>query len=62
VVSVLDTGPTGYSVTGSSPTEDGGGEVKPLVPCHRFTEGKRTLQSMSEMLCLPNFPLPVSHP
>jgi hypothetical protein len=68
VVSVLATEPTGYSVAGSIPTEDGGflraikiartsfgGEVKPSVPCRRFTACKRTLHSMSEMLCRPNF-------
>jgi hypothetical protein len=33
-----------------------GGEVKQSVPCHRFTACKRTLHSMSEMLCRPNFP------
>jgi hypothetical protein len=63
VVSVLATGPTGYSVAGSSPTEDSGflwvikirsthflrREVKLSVPC------KRTLHSMSELLCRPNF-------
>jgi hypothetical protein len=38
-----------------------GGEVKPSVPCRRFTACKITLQSMSEMLCRPNFPTPVSH-
>jgi hypothetical protein len=39
-----------------------GGEVKPSVPCRRFTACKRTLHSMSEMLCLPNFLRSVSHP
>jgi hypothetical protein len=38
-----------------------GGEVKPSVPCRRFTACKRTLHSMSETL-LQNFPDPVSHP
>jgi hypothetical protein len=33
-----------------------GGEVKPSVPCRRFTAGKRTLHSMSEMLCRQNVP------
>jgi hypothetical protein len=69
VVSVLATGPMRYSVASSSPTEDGGflwvikipsthflgGEVKPSVPCCRFMACKRTLHSMCEMLCLPNF-------
>jgi hypothetical protein len=32
-----------------------GGEVKPSVPCRRFTACKRTLHSMSEMLWRPNF-------
>jgi hypothetical protein len=32
-----------------------GGEVKPSVPCCRFTACKRTLHSMSEMLCQLNF-------
>jgi hypothetical protein len=57
VVSVLATGPTGYSVAGSSPTEGGGflrtsfrEEVKPSVPCRRFTACKSTLHSRSEML------------
>jgi hypothetical protein len=54
VVSVLATGPTGHSVAGSNPTSFGG-EVKPSVPCRRFTACKRTLHSMSEMLCRPNF-------
>jgi hypothetical protein len=44
VVSVLATEPTGYSVAGSSPTEDGG-----------FLRVIKTLHSMSEMLCRPNF-------
>jgi hypothetical protein len=39
-----------------------GGEVKPLVPCRRFTACRRTLQGMSEVLCWPDFPTPVSHP
>jgi hypothetical protein len=33
-----------------------GGEVKPSVPCRRFTACKRTLHSVSEMLCRQNFP------
>jgi hypothetical protein len=49
VVSVLATGPTGYSVAGSNPTEGGGGrartsfrgEVKPSVSCRRFTTCKK---------------------
>jgi hypothetical protein len=71
VVRVLATGPTG-----SNPTEGGGflwvikslartsfgGEVKPSVPCRRFTACKRTPQSMSEMLCRQNFLRSVSHP
>jgi predicted RNA binding protein YcfA (HicA-like mRNA interferase family) len=66
VVSVLARGPT---VAGSGQAEDRGfvwaikslartsfgGEVKPSVPCRRFTACKRTLHSMSEMLCRPNF-------
>jgi hypothetical protein len=32
-----------------------GGEVKSLVPCLIFTACKRTLQSMSEILCWQNF-------
>jgi hypothetical protein len=32
------------------------GKVKPTVSCRRFTACKGTLQSMSEMLCRPNFP------
>jgi hypothetical protein len=59
VVSVLATGPRGCSVAGSNPTEGGwfsfGGEVKPSAPWRRFTACKRTLHSMSEMLCRPNF-------
>jgi hypothetical protein len=39
-----------------------GGEVKPSVPCRRFTACKRTLRSTSEMLCRQNFPTPISHP
>jgi hypothetical protein len=39
-----------------------GGEVKPSVPCHGFMACKRTVQSVSEMLCQPNFPNMVSHP
>jgi hypothetical protein len=39
-----------------------GREVKPLVPCRIFMACKRTLQSMSEMLCWPNFLTPVSSP
>jgi hypothetical protein len=63
VVSMLSTGPTGHSVAGSNPTEGTsfGGEVKPSVPCCRFTACKRTLQSMSEMLYWPNFLCSVSH-
>jgi hypothetical protein len=66
VVGVLATGP---KVAGSGPAGDDGslwviksvarttfgGEVKPSVPCRRFTACKRTLQSMSKMLCRPNF-------
>jgi hypothetical protein len=62
MVSLRATGPT---VVGSGPAEDGrsgGGGVKPSGPCHRFMACKRTLQSMSVMLCRPNFPTPVSHP
>jgi hypothetical protein len=64
VVSVLATGPMGLVAAGSGPTEDRGflwvikipsTEVKPSVPCRRFTACKRTLHSMSEMLCPPNF-------
>jgi hypothetical protein len=36
------------------------GEVKPSVPCRRFTTCKRILQSMNEMLCRPDFPNPIS--
>jgi hypothetical protein len=36
------------------------GEVKPLVPCHRFMAYERTQQSMSEMLCQQYFANPVS--
>jgi hypothetical protein len=68
VVSVLTTGPTGYSVAGSSPTEDRGfsrtsfgGEVKQSVRRSRFTACQRTLHSMSEMLCRPTFLRSVSH-
>jgi hypothetical protein len=39
-----------------------GGEVKPPVPGRRFTACKRTLHSMSEMLCRQKFPNRVSHP
>jgi hypothetical protein len=38
-----------------------GGEVKPLVPCRRFTACERTLQNMNEVLCWQNFWTPVSH-
>jgi hypothetical protein len=68
VVSVLANGPTGYSVAGSNPTEGGGFlwvikiPSKPSVPCRRFTACKRTLQSMNEMLCWPNFLRSVSDP
>jgi hypothetical protein len=64
VVSVLATGPTGYCVAGSSRTEAGGflWVIKipstPSVPCRRFTACKRTLHSMSEMLCRQTFPPP----
>jgi hypothetical protein len=70
VVSVLATGPIGLTAVGSGPAEGGGflwviktvahtsfrGEVKPVVPCHRFMACKGTLQSMNEMLCQQNFP------
>jgi hypothetical protein len=55
VVSVLASGPTGYSV------EDGGFfRVIKIRNSHflrrgRFTVCKRTLHSMSEMICRPNF-------
>jgi hypothetical protein len=66
VVRVLATGPT---VAGSGQAEDRGfvwaiksvaqtsfgGELKPSVPCRRFTACKRTLHSMSEMLCRKTF-------
>jgi hypothetical protein len=69
-------GPMGLTAAGSGLAEDGaflwvikksvactsfGGEVKPLVPCSRFMARKRTLHSMSEKFCRPNFPNPVSH-
>jgi hypothetical protein len=58
-----------FAAVGSGLAEDGGflwviksvactsfeGEVMPSVSCHRFTAYERTLQSMSEMLCQPNF-------
>jgi hypothetical protein len=52
---------TGLASACSGPAEDGGfssfgGEVKPSVPCRRFTARKRTLHSMSEMLCRTNLP------
>jgi hypothetical protein len=50
VVSVLATGPTRYSVVGSSPAHFLRSKLKPSVPCRRFTACKRTLQNMSEML------------
>jgi hypothetical protein len=62
VVSVLATGPMGLPAAGSGPAEDGGGEVKPSVPRLTFTACKRTLHSMSETLCRPNIPTPVSYP
>jgi hypothetical protein len=52
VVSPLAMGPKGIAAAGSGPAEDGG-EVKPSVPCRRFTACERTLHSMSEMLCRP---------
>jgi hypothetical protein len=39
-----------------------GGEVKPSVPCRIFMACKRTLQSMSEMLCRRTFPAPCFSP
>jgi hypothetical protein len=54
VVSALATVPMGLSVAGSGPAEDGG-EVNPSDPCRTFTACKRTLHSMSEVLCRPDF-------
>jgi hypothetical protein len=51
VVSVLATGPTGYSVVDSSPTEDGGFLWVIKIPSTHFLRS----MSMSEMLCRPNF-------
>jgi hypothetical protein len=76
VVSVLAAGPRGLAAVGSGLAEDGGflwvikatgrtsfgEEVKPSVPCRKFTACKRTLQSMSEIFCRPNFPTSASHP
>jgi hypothetical protein len=66
VVSVLARGPT---AAGSVPAEDGGflwaikiRSTHFLRTGSRCTACKRTLQSMSEMLCLSNFPTPVSQP
>jgi hypothetical protein len=73
VVSMLAMGPMGLAVVGSGPAEDCRflwmiktcsalplREVK-SVPCCRIMACKRTLQSMSEMLCWPNFSTPASH-
>jgi hypothetical protein len=75
VVSMFTMGPMGLAAAGFSPAKVSGflwvikivvhtffrGEVKPLFPCRRFTAWERTQQSMSEVLCQPNFPTPVSH-
>jgi hypothetical protein len=60
--------PLGPRFAGSNPAEDDGflrvikfrsttsfgGEVKPSVPCRRFTACKKNLTSMKEMLCKQN--------
>jgi hypothetical protein len=66
-----------FCVAGSSPTEDGGFLRVIKIPSahflrtgskavgpmsYRFTACKRTLHSMSEMLCRANFLSTVSHP
>jgi hypothetical protein len=54
--SVVATGSTGYSVAGSSPTEDGGILWVIKIPSlHFLRRGSTADGPMSEMLCWPNF-------
>jgi hypothetical protein len=65
VVSVLDKGPMGLAAAGSVPAEDGGFLwVIKIRSAHFLRSGNKATgpMYMSEMLCRPNFPTPVSHP